>query len=99
VAVELGASGVLLLLAVIVRTFAGHLGRVIGDAHNEASFVLFGLVAMFAVRAFVEVDVINPYVVGSFLLFYAAGRLAAPHRLARRAAGALPRPSRPGPVA
>ena len=98
VAVELGATGVLLLLAVIVRTFAGHLGRVIGDARNEASFVLFGLVAMFAVRAFVEVDVINPYVVGSFLLFYAAGRLAAPHRLARRAAGALPRPSRPGPV-
>jgi exopolysaccharide production protein ExoQ len=28
------------------------------------------------VRSFVEVDVINPYVVGSFLLYYAAGLLA-----------------------
>ncbi|MBN9241948.1 MAG: O-antigen ligase family protein [Mesorhizobium sp.] len=99
VAVELGASGVLLLLAVIVRAFAGHLGRVIGDAHNKASFVLFGLVAMFAVRAFVEVDVINPYVVGSFLLFYAAGRLAAPRTVSRHGAGGIAYSSRPGHAA
>jgi exopolysaccharide production protein ExoQ len=33
---------------------------------------------MLLMRAFVEVDVINPYVVGSFLLYYAAGLLAAP---------------------
>lgn len=89
VAVELGFVGVLLILAVLLRTFAGHLGRVIGDARNEASFVLFGIVAMLLIRAFVEVDVINPYVVGSFLLFYAAGRLAAPN-VARRHAGRTP---------
>lgn len=90
VAVELGAVGVALVLAVMARTFAGHLRRVVGDARNEASFVLFGIVAMLAVRAFVEVDVINPYVVGSFLLFYAAGRLAAPHTVRRRIARAMP---------
>jgi exopolysaccharide production protein ExoQ len=97
VAVELGFAGVLLILAVLLRTFAGHLSRVIGDARNEASFVLFGLVAMLLVRAFVEVDVINPYVVGSFLLFYAAGRLAVPRAVphhAGRAAYAEPHPGR-----
>lgn len=93
VAVELGFVGVLLILAVLLRTFAGHLGRVIGDARNEASFVLFGIVAMLLVRAFVEVDVINPYVVGSFLLFYAAGRLATP-RAVPRAAYPQPYPGR-----
>jgi exopolysaccharide production protein ExoQ len=99
VAVELGAAGVALLLAVILRTFAGHLGRVIGDARNEASFVLFGLVAMFAVRAFVEVDVINPYVVGSVLLFYAAGRLASSRMAPQHAAAAPRRRPRPGHAA
>jgi exopolysaccharide production protein ExoQ len=40
------------------------------------------------VRSFVEVDVINPFAIGSFLLYYAAGVLgrrvpvAAPTRLA-----------------
>lgn len=89
-AVELGAVGVALLLAVMARSFAGHLYRVIGDARNEASLVLFGVVAMLAVRSFVEVDVITPYVVGSFLLFYAAGRLAAPSASRRHAAGVVP---------
>ncbi len=95
VAVELGAAGVMLLLTVMMRTFAGHLRRVVGDARNEDSFVLFGIVAMLVVRAFVEVDVINPYVVGSFLLFYAAGRMAAPRAVRRRAAGSLCRTPSP----
>ena len=85
VAVELGLVGVALITTVMLRTFVGHLRRVIGDASNETSFVLFGLAAMFLVRAFVEVDVINPYVVGSFLLFYAAGRLAGAHSPRQRA--------------
>ena len=98
VAVELGLVGVVLILAVLLRTFVGHLHRVVGDARNEASFVLFGLVAMLLVRAFVEVDVINPYVVGSFLLFYAAGRLAAP-RAAHRHVTTGGRSPQPGNAA
>jgi exopolysaccharide production protein ExoQ len=42
------------------------------------------------VRSFVEVDVINPYVVGSFLLYYAAGLLASPRRSEHPAARAQP---------
>lgn len=99
VAVELGLVGVVLITAVILRTFAGHLSRVIGDARNEPSFVLFGIVAMLLIRAFVEVDVINPYVVGSFLLFYAAGRLAAPRAAPQRAIRAAYGEPRHGRVA
>jgi exopolysaccharide production protein ExoQ len=83
----------------MLHTFVGHLRRVVGDPRNEASFVLFGLVAVLVVRAFVEVDVINPYVVGSFLLFYAAGRLASPRAARRHAAAAAHRPSQPGHAA
>ena len=99
VAVELGLFGVALITAVMLRTFAGHLRRVIGDARNETSFVLFGLVAMFLVRAFVEVDVINPYVVGSFLLFYSAGRLASARPARQRAVAPMGGPPHPRPVA
>ncbi len=99
VAVELGVVGVALITTVMLHTFAGHLRRVIGDARNEASVVLFGLVAMLVVRAFVEVDVINPYVIGSFLLFYAAGRLAAPHAMHEHATGIARKPSQPGHTA
>ncbi len=51
------------------------------------------------VRAFVEVDVINPYVVGSFLLFYAAGRLAAPRAVHLYGMAVARRLSRPGHAA
>ena len=39
---------------------------------------MFGIAVMLLVRSFVEVDVLHPYVVGSFLLYYAAGLLAVP---------------------
>jgi exopolysaccharide production protein ExoQ len=90
VLVELGAVGLVFIVVVLLRVFAGHLGRVIGDPRNEASFVLFGIAAMLLVRAFVEVDVINPYVVGSFLLYYAAGQLAAPRRAEAHFMAAMP---------
>jgi exopolysaccharide production protein ExoQ len=40
------------------------------------SHLMFAVGAMLFVRSFVEVDVITPYVVGSFLLYYAAGVLS-----------------------
>jgi exopolysaccharide production protein ExoQ len=47
---------------------------------------------MLLIRSFVEVDILNPYVVGSFLLYYAAGLLASPQGArvpARRGAAPL----------
>jgi exopolysaccharide production protein ExoQ len=86
VLVELGLVGLALLLLLVIRVTAGHLMRVIDDHQNRAAHVLFGLALMLLVRSFFEVDVITPYVVGSFLLSYAAGLLARSPATAHRAA-------------
>ena len=39
---------------------------------------MLGIAVMLLIRSFVEIDVLHPYVVGSFLLYYAAGLLAVP---------------------
>ncbi|RUM98360.1 O-antigen ligase family protein [Pseudaminobacter arsenicus] len=76
VLVELGFAGLALLCLIIIRVTAGHLMRVLDDHTDRAAHVLFGIALMLLVRSFFEVDVITPYVVGSFLLYYAAGLLA-----------------------
>lgn len=76
VLVELGVAGLLLLAVVLLRVPAGHLMRLLDDRENIASHVMFGLAFMLLVRSFFEVDVIHPYAVGSFMLYYAAGLLA-----------------------
>ncbi len=78
VLVELGFVGLLLLCLVIIRVPAGHLVRLLDDRGNAASHVMFGVAFMLLVRSFFEVDVIHPYAIGSFLIYYAAGLLAAP---------------------
>jgi len=78
VLVELGFVGFALLVLVIARVLLGHLTRLLNDRHNQASYIMLGIAVMLLIRSFVEVDVLHPYVVGSFLLYYAAGLLAAP---------------------
>ncbi|HEV2900015.1 MAG TPA: O-antigen ligase [Pseudaminobacter sp.] len=85
VLVELGVVGLLLLSIVIARVPAGHLIRLLDDRDNAASHVMFGVTLMLLVRSFFEVDVIHPYVIGSFLLYYAAGLLAASKSVRRPA--------------
>lgn len=88
--VETGAVGLLLLCMVLVVTIAGHLGRFLTtDRHPEAALLL-GLALLLAMRAFVEIDIMTPYHVGSFLLYVAAGKLTI--RAPRRMAGPAPRP-------
>ncbi len=88
VLVELGVIGLLMLLVVLFGTLAGHVRGLVSRGNKTRALVMFGLVVMLVVRSFVEVDVINPYAIGSFLLYYAAGVLgrrvpvAAPTRLA-----------------
>jgi exopolysaccharide production protein ExoQ len=93
VLVELGVVGLLLLALVLLRTLVGHLLRLLDDADNVSSHVMLGLTVMLAVRSFFEVDVIHPYAVGSFMLYYAAG-LAASSQTVRR-----PTAQEPGGVA
>jgi len=81
VLVELGAVGLLLMAVTMIRIPLGLLLRLANARSDPASLVAFGIAWMFLIRSFVEVDVINPYVVGSFLLYYAAGLLTSPvHR-------------------
>ena len=76
VAVETGLVGCLMLTTVLAATLAGHLRRLLSTAHDVEALVLFTVAALLAVRTFVEIDILNPYHVGSFLLYFAAGKLA-----------------------
>jgi exopolysaccharide production protein ExoQ len=80
-AVETGLVGLLLFCMVIIVMVFGHLKRLLSDRYNDESYLLFGVGALLLVRSFVEIDMLNPYQVGSFLLYFAAGNLM----LARRA--------------
>jgi exopolysaccharide production protein ExoQ len=73
--VETGLIGVLLLSMVLLTTVIGHLNRMLSDDRNNESYLLLGVATLLLTRAFVEIDILNPYHVGSFLLYVAAGRL------------------------
>jgi exopolysaccharide production protein ExoQ len=73
--VETGFVGAILLCAVLVVAFFGHLKRLLSDMRNNESYILFGISALLLVRSFVEIDILNPYHVGSFLLYFTAGKL------------------------
>lgn len=92
--VELGAIGAGLLALVIVGTVAGHLRRLLTDRQNPPAQLLCSLGMLLLIRSFVEVDVLNAYQVGSFLLYYAAGQAVsrrAVHVRHRRAQDGPPR--------
>lgn len=73
--VETGAIGLGLLCTVLLVTVFGHIKRLLAYDHHIESSVLFGVAMLLFVRAFVEIDIMNPYHVGSFLLYFAAGKL------------------------
>ncbi|MCW5710820.1 O-antigen ligase [Shinella sp.] len=81
--VETGLIGCLLLSTVLLAALAGHLHRLLSAAHDLEALVLFTVAALLAVRTFVEIDILNPYHVGSFLLYFAAGKLADARRARR----------------
>jgi exopolysaccharide production protein ExoQ len=84
VLVELGVVGVVLLALVLIRATAGHLVRFLDNRDDVAARIMLGLLAMLLMRSVVEVDVITPYTVGSFLLYYSAALLSAPRSAAVR---------------
>lgn len=93
--VETGLVGLLLLTSLLVATLFGHLWQMLSRAAGRESVILFGISALLAMRAFVEIDILTPYHVGSFLLYFCAGRLTLqyapqPHRFTFAPAPALP---------
>lgn len=77
--VELGVIGTCLISLVLVRVLIGHTRRLMTEQSDPAAQMMLGIGVLLFVRSFVEVDVISPYHVGSFLLFYAAALIATPH--------------------
>lgn len=71
--VELGTIGLVLLVILLIGTITGHTVKLLSDRHDRAAQLMFGLGVMLLVRSLAEVDMITPYVVGSFLIYYAAG--------------------------
>ncbi len=76
--VELGYVGTFLLSLVLLRALAGHTRRLLGGGDLRGSHLMFGICILLLVRSFVEVDILQPYTIGSFLLYYAAGLIASP---------------------
>jgi exopolysaccharide production protein ExoQ len=81
--VETGLVGCVLLCMVLLVGIFGHLKRLLGDLRNNESYVLFGIATLLLIRAFVEIDILNPYQVGSFLLYFIAGKLTIGQRVPR----------------
>ncbi|CLP80359.1 Uncharacterised protein [Mycobacterium tuberculosis] len=73
--VETGLIGTLFLVFVLLRNAAGHFRQLLVLDRSPGASLLFLLTALLIVRSFVEIDVMHPYHVGSFLLYFAAGRL------------------------
>lgn len=82
--VELGAVGAVLISLILLRVLIGHTRRLMTERSDPAAQMMLGIGVLLFVRSFVEVDVISPYHVGSFLLVYAAALIATPHPAAVR---------------
>lgn len=92
--VELGYVGLFLLCVIILLLFFGQLRRLLAAGSRPEDVVMLGLTVLFIGRSFVEIDFLNQYTVGSFLIYYAAGQIARP-LASRRAKTKIGRYSEP----
>ncbi|TIT21929.1 MAG: O-antigen ligase family protein [Mesorhizobium sp.] len=73
--VELGFVGATLLSLIILRTLWGHVSALIFRTWQADSVILAGVMVLLFIRSFVEVETLNPYIMGSFLLYYSYFKL------------------------
>lgn len=74
-AVETGLIGLGLLSLVLLASVIGHLKRLLSTDRDPEAIVLFCVAVLLLIRSFVEVDILNSYHVGSFLMYFMAGKL------------------------
>jgi exopolysaccharide production protein ExoQ len=84
--VELGYIGFALIILVLFRTSLGVLRPVITNQAGLGPLILTGIMIMLVIRSFFEIDVMHPYAIGSFLLYYCGGRVAGWQAMAARPA-------------
>ena len=73
--VELGFVGVTLIAMVILRSFYGHVSTVIFRDWQADSVVLAGAVGLMLLRSFFEVEILGPYFMASFIVYYGLFKL------------------------
>jgi len=73
--VETGIIGTGLLVFILIACLTGHLKRLLTISRTPESLLFVGLSTLLVIRSFVEIDILNPYQVGSFLFYFMAGRL------------------------
>ncbi|CAN7167483.1 O-antigen ligase family protein [Mesorhizobium sp. LjRoot246] len=74
--VELGFVGATLVSLIMLRTLYGHVAAVIFRTWQADSVILVGVMVLLLIRSFVEVEILNPYIMGSFLLYFSFFKLA-----------------------
>ncbi|KQO75975.1 hypothetical protein ASF29_12425 [Rhizobium sp. Leaf262] len=65
----------LYLIVVIFTAAWGHLHRFLTSSKNQESLLLFAFVALLILRSFVDIDGLFAYQIGSFPLYFLAGKL------------------------
>lgn len=68
--VELGFIGVTMLALIILRAFYGHVSKVVFGDWNADSVVLAGAIGLMLIRSFFEVEMLGPYFMASFVVYY-----------------------------
>ncbi|MBZ9798822.1 O-antigen ligase family protein [Mesorhizobium sp. ES1-4] len=76
VLVELGFTGAVLISLIMLRTLFGHIAAVVFRTWQAESVVLIGVMVLLLIRSFVEVEILNPYIMGSFLMYFSFFKLA-----------------------
>ncbi len=80
--VELGYVGTALIVFLFLSTIYACVKKLVNETQRSDALLLAGVMILLVVRSFFEVDVLFPYTIGSFLLYYcwARAREAAPRR-------------------
>ena len=68
--VELGFVGVTMLALIILRAFYGHISKVVFGHWSADSVVLAGAIGLMLIRSFFEVEMLGPYFMASFIVYY-----------------------------
>lgn len=73
--VELGFVGVAMISMIILRALYGHISAVIFRDWQADSVVLAGVVGLMFIRSFFEVEILGPYFMASFVVYYSLFKL------------------------
>ncbi|BBD40304.1 exopolysaccharide biosynthesis protein [Aminobacter sp. Y103A] len=93
--VETGYVGAVMIVLPLLAILRLCIARLLSDGDWTEALLQTGLLALLVIRSFFEVDILQPYVIGSFLLYYCWARAKEPAALRRPASAADWRPPSP----